>query len=71
MAATNRMVHVIEHDGTITTKSEGFSEDVHDDAEGYLEMIEELAGGSRTTEKRKRGYVPVGQSQHSHTHHRH
>lgn len=71
MAATNRMQITIEEDGTITVNTEGFSAEVHEDAEGFIDMIESLAGGERNTTKLKRNYVPLGKASHNHTHHTH
>lgn len=52
----------ILEDGTISVKTDKVSSKNHASADGVLDLLEELVGGERNTEKRKQGHV------HTHSH---
>jgi hypothetical protein len=58
----------IEEDGTISIKTDKVSEVNHKSADEFMELLEDICGGGRETEKLKPKHVHVHQHKKVHAH---
>ena len=62
----DKMTMEILDDGTITVTTDGVSGKNHKSADEFLEMLEDMTGGGRTTKKRAKAHKHKHGVPHSH-----
>jgi hypothetical protein len=65
------MKYEVLEDGTISIQTGGFGPEVHQSADDFLDALEDMIGGCRTTHKTKTHHVSTSQSTRAQVWHEH